>query len=101
MKNFLKENWYLLLAGIFLLGALGTWPYAYYQLLHWVVCGVGAYSAYIAAQANRTGWAWIFAIIAILFNPITPFYFTKDAWQVLDVVAAIPFFVFPFTKKLT
>ena len=96
----MKKHWYLLVAGIFLLGALGSWPYAYYQLLRWVVCGVGAYSAYMAYESGRTGWAWLFGIVAILFNPIIPFYMQRETWQVLDIAAAFPFLVFPFTKKI-
>jgi len=47
MKNFLKENWFKLLAILFLLGALGDWPYGYYQLLRWVITFIGVYAAYI------------------------------------------------------
>ena len=95
----MKRHWYLVATGVFLLGALGSWPYAYYQLLRWVVCGVGAYSACKAHESGRTGWAWVFGVIAVLFNPIVPFYFARDTWQVLDLVAVIPFFAFPFTKQ--
>src|SRR3989344_9647324 len=72
MKNFLYANWFLLAVAIFLLGALGDWPYAYYQLLRWVVCSVGTYSAYMAYTQERRGWTGIFVVIAILFNPIMP-----------------------------
>lgn len=97
--NWLKENWFLLIAAAFLIGALGDWPYAYYQLLRWVVCGVGAYSAYVAYMQERKGWTGVFVVIAILFNPIMPFYMERDTWQILDVVAAIPFLVFAFITK--
>jgi hypothetical protein len=99
MKKFLKENWFVFVAALFLLGALGHWPYSYDQLLRWIVCGVGAYSAYKAYESDRTGWAWFFGIIAILYNPIMPFYMQRGTWNVIDLVAAIVFFVFPFTKK--
>ncbi|MBI4262102.1 hypothetical protein HY624_01090 [Candidatus Uhrbacteria bacterium] len=99
MKNFLKENWFLLITALFLVGALGSWPYGYYQLLRWIVCGVGAYSAYKAYELGRTGWAWTFGVITILFNPILPFYMQRETWQVIDIVATVPFLVFPFVKK--
>ena len=99
LSDEMKKYWYLLAVGIFLLGAMGDWPYTYYQLLRWVVCGVGAYSAYIAYESGRTGWAGVFAVIAVLFNPIVPFYMQKEAWQALDLAAAVPFLVYPFTKK--
>lgn len=99
MKNFLKENWLLLVAAAFLIGALGSWPYAYYQLLRWVVCGVGAYSAYVAYTQERKGWTGVFVVIAILFNPIMPFYMEREAWQILDVAASLPFLIFAFSKR--
>lgn len=97
--NWLKENWFLLVAAAFLLGALGGWPYAYYQLLRWIVCGVGACSAYLAYTQQRKGWTGVFVAIAILFNPIMPFYMERDTWQMLDVIAAIPFVFFAFVRK--
>lgn len=97
-SSIMKRYWYLLAAGIFLLGALGSWPYAYYQLLRWVVCSVGAYSAFVAHESDRTGWTWIFIIIAILFNPIAPFYMQRETWQIADIGTAILFIIFPFIK---
>ena len=96
--EWIKQNWFVFVAALFLLGALGSWPYSYFQLLRWVVCGIGAYSAYMTYERRRTGWAFVFGIIAVLFNPIMPFYLQKETWQVLDIAAAIPFLVFPFTK---
>ncbi|KKU05243.1 MAG: hypothetical protein UX06_C0001G0004 [Candidatus Giovannonibacteria bacterium GW2011_GWA2_45_21] len=95
----MKKYWYLLVVGIFLLGALGDWPYSYYQLLRWVVCAAGAYSAYLAHESGSNGLAWVFGIIATLFNPIVPFYMQRETWQVLDLAAAIPFLVYPFIKR--
>src|SRR3989344_7901507 len=99
--NWIKENWFLLVAALFLVAALGSWPYVYYQLLRWVVCGVGAYSAYMTYTQERRGWTGIFAVIAILFNPIMPFYMERETWQILDVAAAIPFLAFAFINKTT
>ena len=93
MKNFLKENWFKLLAILFLLGALGDWPYGYYQLLRWLILGIGGYSAYLAYNSERKVWVGIFGVIALLFNPIIPFYLSKDTWQFIDIVVAIIFFV--------
>lgn len=95
----MKKHWYILAVGIFLLVAIGAWPYAYYQLLRWVVCGVGAYTAYLSYGSGRIGWAWTFGVIAILFNPILPFYMQRETWQVVDLAAAVPFLIFPFIDK--
>ena len=99
MDKLFQKYWFAFIAALFLLGALGDWPYSYYQLLRWVVCAAGAYSAYIAYNQGRTGWTGLFAIVAVLFNPIAPFYMERETWQTLDMVAAIPFAVFPFAKN--
>ena len=45
-----------ILTALLLLGALGDWPYAYYQFLRFAVCGVSAYVAYMAH-----GWKKLWA----------------------------------------
>ncbi|OGN20518.1 MAG: hypothetical protein A2910_01975 [Candidatus Yanofskybacteria bacterium RIFCSPLOWO2_01_FULL_39_28] len=99
MKNFLKENWFKLIAIGILIGALWNHPIGYYQLLRWVVAATGAYSAYLAYEHKNNTWAWIFGIIAVLFNPIFPFYFTKETWQVIDVATAVVIFISLIKKK--
>jgi hypothetical protein len=99
MKTFLKQNWFKMLAIVLLLGALGNWPYGYYQLLRWAVLIIGAYSAYLAYEKGKVTWAWIFGIIAVLFNPILPFYLSKNTWQFIDIAAAIVFFISFFKKQ--
>lgn len=99
MKAWLVNNWFKLAAIGILLGAMSTHPYAYYQLLRWVVCGASAYSAYLYLKADRTALVWVFGIMAILFNPIVPFYLDKNTWQLLDLIAALVFTVSIFLKK--
>lgn len=97
-NNWLKENWFKLLAVLFLLGALGNWPYAYYQLLRWLILGIGGYSAYLAYNSEKKTWAVIFGVIAVLFNPVIPFYLQKGTWQLVDLITAIIFFISLFYK---
>lgn len=97
-KNWLKQNWFKILAILFLLGALADNPYGYYQFLRWFILGISGYSVYLAYNSGRKVWAGIFGVIAFLFNPIIPFYFSKSTWQPIDVVVAIIFFVSIFVK---
>lgn len=69
--------------------ALARWPYGYYQILRWVVCGASAWSVYLAIQTDKNGWAWTLGTIAVLFNPILPIYLTRDIWSFLDIVTGI------------
>jgi hypothetical protein len=78
-----------IIAIIALLVALGDNPYFYYQILRWIVCGVAGYSAYIAFEQKNSTWSWIFAVIAVLFNPVAPFYFERAMWIFVDIIAAL------------
>jgi len=98
-KLFIKNNWFKILAILFLLGALADNPYGYYQFLRWLILGVGGYSAYLSYNSGRKIWTGIFCIIALLFNPIIPFYLSRDTWQFIDVIVAIIFLVSIFKAK--
>jgi len=96
--KFLKNNWFKILAILFLLGALGDNPYGYYQFLRWLILGIGAYSAYLSYNNEEKIWTWIFGITAVLFNPIIPFALQKEVWQVIDVIVAIIFLISVVTR---
>lgn len=81
----------VLYAAIFALGiALLPLPYAGYQAIKWVLtisCGIGAFKIYESHPSNIRFWGLLF--IAILFNPIAPFYMARETWMLFDVIAAI------------
>jgi hypothetical protein len=82
------------------LGALADNPYSYYQFLRWLILGVGAYSVYLAYNSGRKIWTGIFGVIALLFNPIIPFYLQRDTWQFIDIITAVLFLVSIFQIKI-
>ena len=98
MKKWLKNNWFKLIVIIFSLGALGSWPYGYYQILRWIICVSSAYLAYFYHKSSKATWAWIFGIIAVLFNPILPIYLTKEIWHPINIIVATIFFISLFSK---
>ena len=98
MKPWLKDNWFKLAAALLLFWALGGHPYSYYQFLRWAVLIAGAYSSYDAYENKKVAWAWIFGIMAVLFNPIIPFYMSKETWQTVDLIGGIIFLVSTFGK---
>ncbi len=97
--NWLKHNWYVLLATGLLLGALGEHPYSYYQLLRWVVSISAFYRAYQFHEQDSNVWKWIMIALGILFNPLVPFYMEKETWAVFDVLAGFVLVASLFTKK--
>ena len=80
----------VIVTAILLLVALGDWPYVYYQLLRFAVCGVSVYLA----------WAWgkswsvlLFGGVAVLFNPILPIHLPREIWQIIDLALSVLFFI--------
>jgi hypothetical protein len=70
----------------------------FYTLLRWVCCAAFVCSAITVFQMKRVAWVWIFATLAVLFNPLAPVYLQRATWQIVDwgaigviVVAAIVF----------
>lgn len=64
-------------------------PYAYFQILRWVVPAVCVYRGYLAFSQGRKVWMWIFIPLAVLFNPLAPIYLDRETWVVIDVVSAL------------
>jgi hypothetical protein len=77
------------IAAVLLFAALGRHPYDYYTLLRWIACGVAAFTAFQAAQIKKIGWLWIFVIVAIVLNPITPLHLKRETWAIVDAAAAV------------
>ena len=98
MNTFIKDNWFKILAAVLLLWATADNPYGYYQFLRWAVAIIAGYTAYTAYNKQKMGWAWVFGIMAVLFNPILPFYLAKDTWQLIDIGSAVLFFISIFQK---
>lgn len=101
-KDLLEKQPHLipsLLAALMLLGALARWPYGYYQLLRLVVCGVGAFIAFMAYSWQEMWAVWLFGFIALLFNPLIPIHLSRGLWQPIDVICAILFIVIVFVLK--
>jgi uncharacterized membrane protein YccC len=89
---------WLIAALMLLLAVTARHPYSFYTSLRWICCAAFAYSAFIASTNNRVPWAWIFGVLAVLFNPIIPVHLQRDTWQIINcgaigiiVIAAIVF----------
>ncbi len=83
-----------LVATVLLVGALRDgWPYGYFTLLRWVVCAAGVVVAWIAYSWGRSWAVAVFALVAILFNPLAPVYLSRETWQPIDIAVAALFLV--------
>ena len=82
-----------IVASVILLGALGDWPYGYYQLLRWITCGAAIWVAFLAYDWEKKWATVVFAIVAVLFNPLLPIHLSRDLWQPIDLICAVLFVV--------
>lgn len=71
-----------------IVGALPL-PYGYYPLLRWLVTVVAALGAVSAHAQDRKEWVWLLGATAVIFNPLFPPAFGKDAWAVIDLLAGV------------
>ena len=83
----IKQYWYVWLSVVVLLLALPQQPESYYEVLRWIVAASAAYTAYGAYHKKEMGWAWVFAVITVLFNPIFPMPLLRESWMAFDVIA--------------
>lgn len=76
-----------------LLAGLGGWPFGFYTILRFVVCGSAVYLAVEASALKKKGWMWVMGGMAFLFNPLSPVHSSRSSLRILDLVAAAIFAV--------
>jgi ABC-type xylose transport system permease subunit len=64
-------------------------PYGYYILLRWVCCGIFLFLLTKAVDLRVGGWAWVFGVMAGVYNPILRVHLNRDMWSVLNVITII------------
>ena len=74
-----------------LFGAIAEWPYGYYTLLRWITCIASILVAFQAFEKNIDWAKVVFIVIAILFNPLAPIYFSRSIWIPIDIITVILF----------
>lgn len=67
-------------------------PYGFFILLRVATCAINAFSA----ATSSTKWErWIFAVIAIVYNPLIPMRMPRETWEVANGLTIV-FFVVSF-----
>src|SRR6266568_5564958 len=73
-------------AGVMLGFAIaGTHTYAFYIALRWVCFTTFVYSALVCFRCGLA--PFFFGALAVLFNPLVQFHFSRATWQVLDIIS--------------
>jgi hypothetical protein len=75
-------------AAMLFLGATPL-PYGYYTLLRLIACGTFSLAAYASFVRSHKVLPWIYAIMAITFNPVLKVHLEKSVWSIIDLGAGI------------
>ena len=93
-----------LIPAAMLILAMADMPSGYYVFMRIVVCiacVLIAYGSY-KREDSLNGSAILFALMAILFNPIIPVYlYDREIWMPIDIIGAIIFVIKGFIFKNT
>lgn len=89
-----------ILCCILLLAAVARLPIGYYTFLR-IAVTFGALAVIISEMTKSIGlWIIVFALIAIVFNPVIPVYlYKKSLWTPIDILAAVAFGIYSLTFK--
>jgi hypothetical protein len=62
-------------------------PSGFFSILRWVVCAAFALLAIEAYRLKDERWAWIWGVLAGIYNPVVPVNASRDLWAAMDLVA--------------
>ncbi|CAM3269172.1 hypothetical protein SPAN111604_14055 [Sphingomonas antarctica] len=87
-KKIMPARSFLVVLLIALLIAPLPMPYGYYQLLRLATFIIGAWAAWGEWQKGNEGPVAAWGVIALVYNPFISIHFSRDAWTVINVIAA-------------
>ena len=65
-------------------------PFGYYTLLRAVFCLTGAVGLAASRRTQGRAWPWVYAILAILYNPILPVRLgARMIWIMLNLASLV------------
>lgn len=102
MKLTNKNILTLIASGLLFIALFDGLPYGYFTFLRFVVCAVSIYLACKIYEGNKESlWVWVFAGIAVLFNPIVIITFERATWTVIDLIVGVFFVLSMFLTKVS
>lgn len=82
-----------LILAILLLLCLADMPYGFYQLVRFVAAGAFAYLSYDYFKLKKEGLGFVFAALALLFQPFFKVALGRVVWNIVDVIVAVGLFI--------
>lgn len=74
--------------GVLILG-IAPMPYGYYTLLRLVAMAAFVWAAIVSNQRKHDALPWVFALAAILLNPIIKVHLDRSVWMWANIGAAV------------
>ena len=78
-----------LILAILLLLCLADMPYGFYQLVRFIAAGAFAYLSYDYFKLKKERLGFVFAALALLFQPFFKIALGRVVWNIVDVIVAI------------
>ena len=78
-----------LVIAILLLLCLADMPYGFYTLVRFASAFAFAYLSYDYFKSKKDGLGFVFAALALLFQPFFKFALGRAIWNIVDVIVAI------------
>ena len=84
MKPFVK-----LIVAVLLLLCLADMPYGFYQLVRFVAAVAFAYLSYDYFKSKKDVMGFVFAALALLFQPLFKVSLGRTLWNLVDILVAL------------
>ena len=82
-----------LIIAVLLLLCLADMPYGFYQLVRFAAAGAFAYLSYEYFKLKKEGLGFVFAALALLFQPFFKVALGRVVWNIVDVIVAVGLFI--------
>jgi uncharacterized protein YacL len=83
-----------LVIAVLLLLCLADMPYGFYELVRFAATAAFAFLSYDYFKSKKDGMGFLFAALALLFQPFFKIALGRTLWNVIDVVVAVALFYF-------
>ena len=85
----MTKNLLLMVMAVLLLLCLANMPYGYYQFVRFIATAIFAYFSFCFFKENKEGMGFLFAALAVLFQPFIKVALGRTMWNIVDVIVAV------------
>ncbi len=85
-----------IILALMLFACLLDMPYGYYQLVRFTAMGVFGYLAFGSFERQERAAGYVYALLALLFQPFFKVALGRELWNVVDVVVGVGLIVTMF-----